>query len=160
MTLNYPIYATINQRSRLEEVHMSILLSSSSILENPVVQFVIGLGAVCAAVNSIWVVVKIVKEVQIMLGKTNTDQNDKIAALESMYNELHTTVNIRHEKYMRYFDNDRKEIEILKRGTEVTQKALIALLGNGINGNNKEQMQEAQTELINFMAHQNHTSLL
>lgn len=139
---------------------MSILLSSPSILDNPVIQFIIGIGALCAAVNSIWVVVKIIKEIQIMAGKTNSTQNDEIAALKSLYEELHTTVNIRHEKYMRYFDNDRKEIEILKRGTEVTQKALIALLGNGINGNNKDQMQEAQTELINFMAHQNHSSSL
>lgn len=139
---------------------MSILLSSPSILDNPVVQFIIGIGALCAAVNSIWVVIKIIKEIQIMVGKTNTSQNEEIAALRSLYEELHTTVNIRHEKYMRYFDNDRKEIEVLKRGTEVTQKALIALLGNGINGNNKDQMQEAQTELINFMAHQNHSSLL
>jgi hypothetical protein len=139
---------------------MNILLSSPSIIENPVIQFVIGIGAVCAAINSIWVAVKIVKEIRIMAGKTNTTQNEEIAALRSLYEELHTTVNIRHEKYMRYFDNDRKEIEILKLGTEVTQKALIALLGNGINGNNKEEMQEAQKALINLMAHQNHSSLL
>lgn len=47
--------------------------------------------------------------------------------------------------------NDHKRFDDLDSNNRVTQRALLALLGHGLNGNNIEQMQKAKTELQNHL---------
>lgn len=42
---------------------------------------------------------------------------------------------------------DRKHLRAIDEGTRVTQRALLALLDHGIDGNNTKQMQHAKEEL-------------
>ena len=44
-------------------------------------------------------------------------------------------------------DNDR--LGVIEEGTRSTQRALLALLDHGIDGNNVKQMQDAKEELVN-----------
>lgn len=47
--------------------------------------------------------------------------------------------------------NDNKHLSDIDDGARVTQRAIIALLDHGIDGNNIKQMQAAKTELQNHL---------
>lgn len=46
---------------------------------------------------------------------------------------------------------DKKRLDIIDAGNRATQRALLALLDHGIDGNNIEQMQHAKEELQNHL---------
>jgi len=48
-------------------------------------------------------------------------------------------------------DNDKKHLDTIDEGNRATQRALLALLDHGIDGNNIEQMQHAKEELQNHL---------
>ena len=55
------------------------------------------------------------------------------------------------EKHMKevdgYLANDKKRLDSIDGDTRVTQRALLALLAHGIDGNHQKQMEEAKEEL-------------
>jgi hypothetical protein len=82
---------------------------------------------------------KIVKAVQ--AAKTpNARQDERLRELE----EWRKKVDVK-------LLNDHKRFDDLDSNNRVTQRALLALLGHGLNGNNIEQMQKAKTELQNHL---------
>lgn len=48
-------------------------------------------------------------------------------------------------------DNDNHRLDIIDEGNRATQRALLALLDHGIDGNNIEQMQHAKEALQNHL---------
>ena len=78
---------------------------------------------------------KIVKAVNIAKNP-NKVQNDRLTALE----EWKKTVD-------RKLENDKTHLDSIDAGNRVTQRALLALLEHGIDGNNIDQMQHAKEEL-------------
>ena len=66
----------------------------------------------------------------------NKVQNDRLSVLE----EWRKTVD-------RKLENDKTHLDSIDAGNRVTQRALLALLEHGIDGNNIGQMQEAKKEL-------------
>ena len=48
-------------------------------------------------------------------------------------------------------DTDKKRLDAIDQGNRATQRALLALLDHGIDGNNIEQMQHAKEELQNHL---------
>lgn len=55
------------------------------------------------------------------------------------------------EEVDRFLASDKKRLESLEEGNRATQRALIALLDHGIDGNNIKQMEDAKTELNNYL---------
>ena len=55
------------------------------------------------------------------------------------------------EKHMKevdgYLANDKQRLDNIDESTRVTQRALLALLAHGIDGNHQTQMEEAKKEL-------------
>lgn len=55
------------------------------------------------------------------------------------------------EKHMEEVDGflaaDKKRLDTMDESTRVTQRALLALLAHGIDGNHQKQMEDAKTEL-------------
>ena len=49
------------------------------------------------------------------------------------------------------FSNDNDRIEGIERGNRVTQRALLALLSHGIDGNEIDAMSKAKEELENYL---------
>lgn len=47
--------------------------------------------------------------------------------------------------------NDKNRLDSLEEGNRVTQRALIALLGHGLDGNNQKQMAEAKADLEDYL---------
>ena len=82
---------------------------------------------------------KIVKAVQAAKAP-NVRQDERLTALETWREEVDGKLTHDHERF-----------ENLDSGNRVTQRALLALLDHGIDGNNIEQMQHAKEELQNHL---------
>ena len=59
------------------------------------------------------------------------------------------------ERHMEAVDgflaNDKRRLDGMEESTRVTQRALIALLGHGLDGNNQKQMEDAKKELESYL---------
>ena len=99
-----------------------------------------GILAVCAGISCIaaaiaWIV-KAVKAAKQPAKKVD----ERLSALEHKVEE--------HENY---FDNDKKRLEEMEQGNKVTQRAILALLSHGIDGNDIDAMKAAKKELQDFL---------
>ena len=66
----------------------------------------------------------------------NAEQDRRLADLETHMREVDG-----------YLANDKKRLDSIDDSTRVTQRALLALLAHGIDGNHQKQMEEAKEEL-------------
>jgi hypothetical protein len=70
----------------------------------------------------------------------NAQQNERLEKLEAEMAKVQVKL-----------ARDNARFEGLDDGNRVTQRALLALLAHGIDGNNTEQMQSAKEELQNYL---------
>ena len=66
----------------------------------------------------------------------NAQQNDRLDALEEEMKQV-----------QQYLANDKKHLGALDDGNRITQRALLALLSHGLDGNSIEQMEAAKAAL-------------
>lgn len=97
---------------------------------------VAGVLAVAGAISTLggaanWVV----KLVQV-LKAPNAEQDKRLETLEKHMKEVDS-----------FLESDKKHLETIDDSTRVTQRALLALLAHGIDGNHQTQMEEAKKEL-------------
>lgn len=92
-----------------------------------------GISTICAAGN--W----IVKLVQVFKAP-NAEQDRQLEELQ----EWRRGVDVK-------LDNDNRRLNRKDDGDRVTQRALLALLAHGIDGNHQKQMEEAKEELENHL---------
>lgn len=77
----------------------------------------------------------LVKLVQVVKAP-NAEQDRRLADLEKHMEEVDG-----------YLANDKRRLDNIDESTRVTQRALLALLAHGIDGNHQKQMEEAKKEL-------------
>ena len=70
------------------------------------------------------------------LKSPNTEQDRRLARLETRMREVDA-----------FLARDKKRLDTMEGSTRVTQRALLALLAHGIDGNHRSQMEEAKKEL-------------
>jgi hypothetical protein len=92
-----------------------------------------GISCIAAAINWIAKAVKAARA-------PDQKQNARIKALEDKTKEYDT-----------YFEADKKRLVKLEEGNRITQRALLALLSHGIDGNDVQAMQESKKELQEFL---------
>lgn len=96
--------------------------------------------SVCAAVVVIANAVEKVVKVTGAIKAPGEKQDTRISCIEARIDNI--------EQKLINDDNRLKEI---KKGDRATQRALLALLDHGIDGNNIKQMQDAKEELNNYL---------
>ena len=97
---------------------------------------VAGILAVAGAISTLggaanWVV----KLVQV-LKAPNAEQDKRLESLEKHMKEVDN-----------YLAADKDRLDSIDESTRVTQRALLALLAHGIDGNHQKQMEDAKVEL-------------
>ena len=97
------------------------------------------LGAASAIVLLANAAEKIGKAVQAAKAP-NDQQNKRLDDLEDWRREVDGKLNRDHDRF-----------ESLDEGMHVTQRALLALLDHGLDGNNVKQMQDAKDGLQNYL---------
>ena len=55
------------------------------------------------------------------------------------------------EKHAGFLDNDKQRLDAIEEGQRVTQRALLALLSHGIDGNDIDAMKDSKKELQNYL---------
>lgn len=93
-------------------------------------------GTITAVAAAVTVIIKAVQRAR----QPEKSQNERIEKLEK-----------KMEKYDQQFDNDNKRLKALEEGNRITQEALLALLGHAKDGNNKEQIVEAENDLKQYL---------
>ena len=88
-----------------------------------------GISTLCGAGN--WIVKLITA-----LKAPNAAQDERLGRLEKHMEEVDQFLTI-----------DKKRLDGIDESTRVTQRALLALLAHGIDGNHQTQMEEAKQEL-------------
>lgn len=92
--------------------------------------------AVCAAIVLLGNAGEKIAKVVAAARRPNDEQNQRIAALEADVADI-----------KRMLSNDKHHLEVLDEGNRACQRALLALLDHGIDGNNIKQMQDAKEAL-------------
>lgn len=102
-----------------------------------IITWILGIcaGITCIA-GAIGVIVKAVRAAK----APNKKQDDRISELEE-----------KSRAYEGYFDHDKRRLEALEEGNRVTQRAILALLAHGIDGNAIDAMKAAKDELHNYL---------
>jgi hypothetical protein len=72
-------------------------------------------------------------------------------APDDKQNERLKTLEDKSDGYDAYFAADKKRLDKLEEGNRITQRALLALLSHGIDGNDVQAMQESKKELQEFL---------
>ena len=70
-------------------------------------------------------------------------QDERISSLEKRCNE-----------FDKFFKSDKTRLDHIEEGSRVTQRAILALLRHGIDGNDVEALKAAETELHDFLLKQ------
>lgn len=99
-----------------------------------------GLLALASAINTLGNAVEKIVKAWRAAKAPNDQQNDRLDSLED-----------RMEKVEGKLDRDHDRFESIDEGMHVTQRALLALLDHGLDGNNVKQMQDAKDSLQNYL---------
>lgn len=100
--------------------------------------------AICAEISCIGAAIAwIVKGVQ--TARTPSKKiEERLAAVERAI-----------EEHKNFFASDKRRLETIEEGNRVTQKAILALLSHGIDGNDVEAMRVAKSELQEYLIGKN-----
>lgn len=101
---------------------------------------VAGILAVCAGISCVAAAIGwIIKGIQAAKAPARKTE-ERLKALERAVAE-----------YESFFANDKKRMENIEEGSRVTQKAILALLSHGIDGNDIDAMVVARNELQEYL---------
>lgn len=75
----------------------------------------------------------------------------KLHAPEKTQDDRLKVIEERLDLFETYFLNDKKRIDAIESGSRVTQRAILALLGHAIEGDNQEQLESARNQLNEYL---------
>ena len=104
-------------------------------------------GGITAAAAATAVIIKVVK----FLRRPNDRQNSEIAELRREVQAVKKEQERMKHEYETYFKNDNERLDKIEEGNRVMQKALLALLKHGLDGNDIEAMKKAETDMEEYL---------
>lgn len=92
--------------------------------------------SICAGIVAIAGAAAVIYKLILAAKSPQDEQNARLTSLEERVG--------RHDELLA---SDKKHLEAIEEGNRVTQKALLALLDHGIDGNNLDQLKQAKDDL-------------
>ena len=105
-------------------------------MENTIQILVLCLSCFLNVVSAVGCITTIIKKVK----RPNEIQNNRLDKVEQKL-----------ERYDTLFQQDNKRLTHIEDGNRVTQRALLALLAHGIDGNDIDAMKKAKAELTDYL---------
>ncbi len=99
-----------------------------------------GLLALAAAINTLGAAWEKISKARKAVKAPNNAQDERLDRLEKDM-----------EKAMEFLGNDKRHLAVLDEGNKVTQRAMLALLAHGIDGNNVHQLEKAKADLEEYL---------
>lgn len=103
-------------------------------------QILTGFLAICAGLVTIGKAVELIGRAIMRARKPNTDQDRRLDEIER-----------RMDEFERFFSVDKARLDSIANGGRIIQKALLALLDHGIDGNDIEGMKKIKAELTEYL---------
>lgn len=103
-------------------------------------QLIGGFLAVCAGLSCIALAVSWIVKGWNKVREPEKKQDERITDLERRAS--------RHDEFL---DRDKERLEMIEEGNRVTQRAILALLAHGIDGNDIDALRAAKTELQDYL---------
>lgn len=103
--------------------------------------------SICGGIVTMAAVVSIVIRMVGFFRRPEQRQNTKLDSLTERVDKLEA----KNEVFMTYFQNDKEKIELIEKGNQITQHALLALLSNAIDGNDVETVKAAKKKLEEYL---------
>ena len=95
-----------------------------------------GILALAGAVTTLGSAAEKIAKVVRAAKAPNDEQDRRITTAEKDINDIKG-----------FLANDKKRLDTLEDGNRVTQRAILALLGHGLDGNNQKEMKDAKAAL-------------
>ena len=108
------------------------------------VAFVTAIGG---AVVTVGAVATLIFKIVNRLRAPEIKQDERIKALEDKYSKLEE----QNKMFTQYFINDNKRFNALEKSNQAILSTLRALLKHAINGNDKEQLEDAEADLDRYL---------
>lgn len=99
-----------------------------------------GILALAGAVTTLGTAAEKIAKVIHAVKAPNEQQDERISAAEKDIKDIKG-----------FLAHDKKRLDALEDGNRVTQRAILALLGHGLDGNNQKQMREAKEGLEEYL---------
>lgn len=95
---------------------------------------------VCAAITTVASAITVIANLIRAARKPGQAQDERIAKLEQRMDDAE-----------RHLDNDKRRFEAYEAESAITRRALLALLGHALTGDNEKQLQTAYDDLNIFI---------
>lgn len=102
-----------------------------------IVQIILG---VCGAITAVGAAIAVIAKAVSAIKAPSKKIEERLTAVEQKL-----------EKHGGYLSSDQERLEAIEEGNKVTQRALLALLSHGIDGNDVEGMRKAKAELQDYL---------
>ena len=103
-------------------------------------QLIHGFLAFCGGIAAIGVAIGWIIKAVNHVRKPNIQQNERLDAIEA-----------RMKEFDAFFLRDKERLDDIDEGNRVTQRAILALLSHGIDGDDRDSMIKAKQELTDYL---------
>lgn len=103
-----------------------------------------GIVTIVAAGTAIYKLIKAAR-------RPNELQNEEIKRIHKRQDQFEERLNTMGKDYEEFFRRDKERLDAIEAGNRVTQRAILALLSHGIDGNDVDEMKTAKKELEEYL---------
>lgn len=95
---------------------------------------------IMTVLNLAWTIGNIISVIVTKVKSPNVRQDGRITSLETRTDQI--------EKHL---DNDNKRLQEIEKGNRITQQSILALMRHAIDGNNIDQLREAESNMQEYL---------
>ena len=95
---------------------------------------------ILTVLNLAWTIGNIVSVIVTKVKSPNVRQDERITSLET-----------RTDQVEKHLDNDNKRLQEIEKGNRITQQSILALMRHAIDGNNIDQLREAESNMQEYL---------
>lgn len=95
---------------------------------------------IMTVLNLAWTIGNIISVIVTKMKSPNVRQDERITSLETRTDQI--------EKHL---DNDNKRLQEIEKGNRITQQSILALMRHAIDGNNIDQLREAESNMQEYL---------
>ncbi len=114
-------------------------------------EVITAIGNVCSSITGVGAVIALIALIISKARSPEKNQNKRIEECEKEIEGIKAQMVENKKEVERKFKKDLERLDNLEHGTMIIQKALLALLRHGIDGNDIDAMRNARDELETYL---------
>lgn len=95
---------------------------------------------IMTVLNLAWTTGNIISVIVTKVKSPNVRQDERITSLETRTGQIG-----------KHLDNDNKRLQEIEKGNRITQQSILALMRHAIDGNNIDQLREAESNMQEYL---------